>query len=382
MKALLALPLITGLAFAQDTVRVKAGAPAWGTNVGLKQLYVLGGPPEYQIGRVYSTAVDKQNRVYVFDGVSSQIRAYGADGKFLRNIGRAGAGPGEYRMVLGATIVDDSILSAYDVGGLRLVNFFPDGTPADMVQLKRPLTTMSGQLRSDTGDRLLLQASFIVAADGRSSQSLPPGQQQIIRVARDGRFVDSMPVPHYAPIAEPSFNTFAPRSYSMFSSAGAVVFGTSDSYRFTIASFDAPPRVVEKSWTPVPLTGEERDQIVARYDEQVRQDPRHPPYNLSRTKPAFREIFTDQDGRIWVNIFTAATRRPLPRDTSKNALPPLDWRQDPTFDVFDPTGKLLGTVVLASGSMLWAARNDRVYVRSTGPEGEERLIAYQLTIRR
>jgi hypothetical protein len=370
---------VAAQARSQDTVRVKAGAPAWGTNVKLEQLYVLGGPPEYQIGRVYSTAVDRFNRVYVFDGVGTQIRAYDADGKFLRNIGRSGAGPGEYRMVLGATIVDDSVLSAYDVARLRLVNFFPDGSLAGMVQLRRPLTTMSGQLRSDAGDRLLLQASFTIAPDGRSSQQLPPAQQQIIRVGKDGRFVDSMPVPRYEPITEPSFNAFGPRHYSMFSPSGAVVFGRSDAYRFTIASFDGPPRVVEKAWTPVPLTGEERDQVVARYDEMVRRDQRRPVYSLPRTKPAFREIFADQDGRIWIEVFTPATKRNVPPDTSRNALPPIEWRQDPTFDVFESAGRFLGTVTLPYGSMIWAARNDRVYARSIGPEGEERLIAYRLS---
>src|SRR3954469_323511 len=110
---------------AQDTVRVKAGAPLWGTKVSIKQLYVLGGPPEYDIGQVYSTAVDKFDRVYVFDMKATQIRAYDANGKFLRTIGRSGSGPGEYRLVTGQTIVNDSVLAAMDISGLRLVYFQP-----------------------------------------------------------------------------------------------------------------------------------------------------------------------------------------------------------------------------------------------------------------
>jgi len=165
----------------------------------------------------------------------------------------------------------------------------------------------------------------------------------------------------------------------MESAAGAVVFGSPDRYRFVIQPFRGAPRVVEKTWQPTPLEGEERAQIVARAEEQASRDPKHPAFSIPRSKPAYERIFTDQDGRIWVSVFTAATKRNFPRDTSKNALPPLDWRQDPTLDVFDATGRFLGTVVLPYGSTLWAARNDRIYVASTGPEGESRLIAYQLT---
>jgi hypothetical protein len=372
-----ALATAVDIARAQDTVH--AGAPAWGTNVSLRQLYVLGGPPEYQIGRVSSTAVDKWNRIYVFDGKNFQMRAYDADGKFVRNIGRAGAGPGEYRQALGATIVDDSVLTLYDVGGLRLVSFQPDGSRAGTVQLRRAFALSSGQLRSDAAGRAYFFATFIIAADGRSAQSLRPASRQVIRVAKDGRFVDSMPLPRFPPLTEPGFNRFAPRGYIMGSPAGSIVHGYSDRYRFTISRFDGTTRVVEKAWNPVPIAGEERDQLSARYEDEARRDATHPAFSLPRTKPAYRDIFVDQDGRIWISVFARATKRSLSRDTTANSGTPLDWAQDPTFDVFDPAGRFLGTVVLPYGSTLWAARNDRIYARSIGPEGEERLIAYQLT---
>jgi hypothetical protein len=58
--------------------------------------------------------------------------------------------------------------------------------------------------------------------------------QQIIRVATDGRFVDSMPMPRFAPVTQPYFNSFAARGYMTESPGGGVVFGQGDAYRFTI----------------------------------------------------------------------------------------------------------------------------------------------------
>ena len=53
---------LAGVAAAQDTVRIKAGAPAWETNVTLTRVYEIGGPPDYMFGIVYSTVADKAGR--------------------------------------------------------------------------------------------------------------------------------------------------------------------------------------------------------------------------------------------------------------------------------------------------------------------------------
>lgn len=363
---------------AQDTVRVRAGAPAWGASVQLKQLYTLGGPPDYDIGAVHTTAIDKLNRVYVFDIARGAMRAYDANGRFVRTMGGRGAGPGEFRVALGATIVRDSILAIYDPSALRIVYFSPDGRYLESAQFRRPLTLMTGQLRSDAQDHLYFRMSFIFSADGGGSEALPPARQQMVRVAPDGRFVDSMPLPQFPENAQPRFNSFTARGAFFESPAGAIVYGDGDTYRFTIKPFRGAPRVVEKAWTPVPFEDEERTQVIARADEVSRRDPQRPGFSIPRTKPAFRDLFVDQDGRIWVDLFARAEKRNLPRDTSSRALPHLDWRQSPEFDVFDATGRYLANIKFPYGSTLWSARGDRVYVKSTGPEGESRLIAYQI----
>jgi hypothetical protein len=265
----------------------------------------------------------------------------------------------------------------YDPSALRVSYFTPDGKYLEMTQLKRPLTLTTGQLRSDGDDNLLMRATFVMTEKGGAP--LAPAQQQVVRVAANGRLVDSMPLPQFPAIAEASINPLVRRGSYFESPAGSIVFGKGDDYRFTIQPFVGPPRVVETAWKPVAVVDEERAQLVARAEEGSRRESSHPSFSIPKVKPAYRELFADQDGRIWVDLYAPAERRNLPRDTSKSALPPLDWRQSPTFDVFDPVGRYLGNVTLPYGSSLWAARGNRVYAKSTGPEGESRLIAYELT---
>lgn len=65
--------------------------------------------------------------MYVYDYQYKQIRSYNAAGKFLRNIGRSGSGPGEYRNAV-MTVTNDSVLVVLDAGNTRVSYFNPDGT--------------------------------------------------------------------------------------------------------------------------------------------------------------------------------------------------------------------------------------------------------------
>src|SRR5688500_6470978 len=90
-------------ASAQNAV-AGAGAPTWGTSTRLVQELRIGqleGAEQYTFGSVDGIAVGLDGAMFVYDGKVPIIRLYDATGKFVRNVGRAGEGPGEYRDVLG-----------------------------------------------------------------------------------------------------------------------------------------------------------------------------------------------------------------------------------------------------------------------------------------
>ena len=65
--------------------------------------------PEYSFNRIGAVAFDAGGRIYVADQGDFRIRVYGRDGRHLRDFGREGDGPGEFRFVTAAGVLPDTI---------------------------------------------------------------------------------------------------------------------------------------------------------------------------------------------------------------------------------------------------------------------------------
>jgi hypothetical protein len=384
------------VAVAQDTIHVRAGAPAWGTNVGVSPLYTLGTGPDYRIRNFYGMAVDKANRVYVHDLNAQEgnprVDAYDANGNFLKTFGRKGSGPGEYRVVFGMAVIEDSILAAVDFGNMRIVQWLPDGTLRRTIQLDRGYTgTAWYALSSDTANLMYLRhRTWIYGPDGRALPNQPPeGQPIFVRLRPDGTIADSILAPKIEPAPDPrlyygsyvSWENFVPNTSIVPTAMGGLVHGRGDKYSFTIQPAKGRPvRVVERDWKPVELTPDERSQWAAFGDAQKNRDGTMGGYTVPKTKPAYRRLFVDAEGRIWVSLYAPASKRVLPARDPRLTSPRIEWLQEPVYDVFDPIGRYLGRVTLPyrTGDLV-QARGDRAWFFGVGPDDEHLVTAYKLT---
>jgi hypothetical protein len=385
-RVVLALGTVAVTASAQDTVRVRTGAPRWGPSVGLTTLHTIGGPPDYELGFVWSVAVDAARRLYTFEYKTKQLNVHDADGTFIRKIGRRGSGPGEYGDILGLTVIRDSLVTIYDLGQARITRFRPDGTLDGTIQLNRPLTGTSSLLPSDNEGHVYLKSHYYMGSDGKAV-SLPQSKLLWHRIRADGTIADSIPEPRLTDPTDPApsavesgmlMRNFVPETSVRPAATGGLVFGNGETYRFWIRPMRGPVRAVEREWAPVALTSDERAEWIEMSSARSRRDPKHPEYKIPTTKPAYRGFYVDADGRIWIALYAKAQKRELP-PPKPNALPEVSWFQDPVFDVFDPMGAYLGNVTLPYGSRWMAARGDRVYALSSGPDGEHLLTTYRLT---
>lgn len=385
----------TSVVNGQDTIHVKAGAPAWGNNVGISELYTLGSAPDYRIRVFYGMAVDRFNQVYIHDlnayENNPRIDAYDANGNFLRTLGRKGSGPGEYRTVFGMTIVEDSILAAIDFSTSRITLFEPDGRLVRTIPLTHSYTGTSWfALKSDTSNLMYLRTrTWVYGPDGKLSPIQPPeGRPTFVRMKPDGTIVDSLLAPLLPELPTPRFNlsfvddyttSFVPEVVVTPTAIGGLVFGRGDVHRFTIQPVYGLARVVERDWKPIELTSEERSEWIAVADARRQKDGTLGGFPIAKTKPAYRDLFVDRDGRTWVSLYAAATKRELPPRKPGATGPQIFWRQQPVFDVFDPAGRYLGNVALPYGSTIVAAHDDRVWVKHTGSDDEHLVTAYKLT---
>ena len=85
--AVLLLPMATPLA--------AQAPPRWSL---VPELRVGGGAagPEYEFTTIRNIAIGPNGSIYLTQGQEQEIRVYDAQGKYVRNIGRKGGGPGEF----------------------------------------------------------------------------------------------------------------------------------------------------------------------------------------------------------------------------------------------------------------------------------------------
>jgi len=87
----------------------------------------------------------------------------------------------------------------------------------------------------------------------------------------------------------------------------------------------------------------------------------------------------DDDGRIWVDRYVAAVKRTdLPGPRGDNPPPPITWREPRTFDVFEPAGRFLGTVVMPRHTTVWLRRGNLMWGTVRGEFDETCVVRLRL----
>lgn len=90
--------------------------------------------PRQQLFQVMDAARLADGRIVVANAGTNQVRIYGTDGRWIRSIGRAGNGPGEFRELLNIRLRGDSIVT-YDGAGWRIQVFDTTGALLGAVRL-------------------------------------------------------------------------------------------------------------------------------------------------------------------------------------------------------------------------------------------------------
>jgi len=120
----LALPLE-----AQQVIELPARDRA--LDARLEEVYRVGsidGDDWEQFGDVRSVGFDAEGRLYVFDAQASHVIVVDADGRFVREIGEPGEGPGELRQPAAFAVMRDGTVVFADMGHRAYSIFDADGS--------------------------------------------------------------------------------------------------------------------------------------------------------------------------------------------------------------------------------------------------------------
>lgn len=363
-----------------DTTFVRvSGAGEWGVVTAVEELRIgeLEGAEAYTFGSIAGLVTDDAGHIYVVDDIADEIRVFDDSGVHLRSFARNGSGPGELKDPSGMVLLPDGRLAVRDFGNSRINVYAPDGTSLTTYRIPPGLVTddpmyldragnLYTQVVVETGTALLRVGLVRIDTAGAMQDSVlrpefpDPPLLSAERISAQGRSRSVNLVP------------FWPSQQFTLSRDGGVISGFSDRYSISVAQGDGTFLRLERDVAPEPVQPAEAEAARERVVRSMQNlDPawRWNGPEVPLTKPYFRDLFADVDGRTWVQLSRPGTKLPpdpAAQPDARGRMPVERWREELAYDVWDADGTLLGTVVFpptfelryARGAYAWGTVRD------------------------
>ncbi|HEU4365518.1 MAG TPA: 6-bladed beta-propeller [Candidatus Krumholzibacteria bacterium] len=312
-----------------------------------QEMWRAGGDDEDVIfGVVREIAVDDGGNVYLLDIQLNQIHVFDRDGNFVRDIGREGEGPGEFRRPSSMFILPDGRIAVVQMMPGKIILLNPDGTPGG---------DFKGPAAPEGGMQMFFEA-------GRAGNSVVLGVREMKRgensftSTRTLHLLDAMGASRAKlstatttrDMANMSFDEKEARGPEWTATGGGRVFMSDEFDAYRIKRFTAAGTVDRVFERPYPHRARSKQEIE---DNKPRVMIRggggthRPETTASTTDRDILRMFAREDGSLWVLSSRGAFNAP------KNTLA--------VFDVFDADGRFAREVSLrAEGGF----RNDGIEI--------------------
>ena len=288
----------------------------------------LEGPQNF--GRISSIAVDHVGRLWVLESQSSELRVFSPSGDHIRTVGREGSGPGEFKQPVRVDVGPEGRVWVMDPQNARLSVFDSAGSYIEGLQAPGGFVIMPWQGGFDRQGNYYSQIiefepEFRIAL-GRFDRAYNP--LDTIELPTDPVERDA-----YTIVSEGRTRVVAGVPFQgglkwRLSSSGTVWALFTDQYRmFEIAANGDTLRSVTKNFDPVAVTSQDLTDALDGLKWFTDQGGRVDRSRIPDHKPAARSFFLDDQDHVWVERITAQRA------------------EDQSFDIFNPTGQYLGTVV-------------------------------------
>ena len=314
-------------------------------------------------------------RIAIVNAGGHQVRIVAPDGRTLRNVGREGSGPGEFRVPAWIGARGDTLVVA-DMLASRVSHFTDDGVFLRSAQFPEA-AGLFPQVVGQYGDGTLL-----VAADDAAAAIRPGvvrGRTVLLRLRPDGTLCDTLAV-------VPSSEQFVSRSgdgrgvrveglpfgrRTVMAMRGDVVYvGTGETP--AVRTIDARGQSRELLRVPAsarPVGPADIDDywknLVTNRSGVDGEEPTPPegiPY--PRTLPPYSDLQVDGAGRVWVG------ESRLPRE----------WKEPATYWIYSPRGQPLGHAQIPARALVLDAGTDWVLLREMDEEQREFVSLYRFSV--
>ena len=321
----------------EEIVIHNTGDPLWGPEEGWKiveEMRFGAGADSVLFASILSLDMDTQGRLYVLDSYTQQIHIFDSSGAFVRTVGSAGSGPGEFE---NAIAVDVSEAGEIWVMEMQLGKLTILDTDGNYLRTERVNTTgwdhrpypggfdpmghynaMSLCYDYEEEDTKTMLARFDQSFTPIDTIAIPESPVEIDRFVRNtedgGRY--SMPIPFQG-----SFEWV----FSANGNLWTLYTGTYELIEITAGG--TPLRRVTKEFEPLPVTSADWDEVQGRFNWFRDQGGTIDETRIPRNKPVVENFFRDDEGNLWVMHNEAGDSGSL-------------------FDIFNAEGQFLGEVGL------------------------------------
>ncbi|MCU0617283.1 MAG: gamma-glutamyltransferase [Gemmatimonadaceae bacterium] len=399
--ALLGVLLGTAVACSAPPADAPIESPEWGMDLRLvpeARVGVLDGAPEYELGRVAQLAVGADDAFVVGDDAVPAVRIFDSTGRAVRVIGRVGDGPGEYRSIGGVRTLPDGRIVLWDNRRRLLTTYSDTGAVLSTAMVPSGLFG-DALLHVERDGTAWVRTMLLTFEQGQNPLLRDQARYAWVRVSSDGVVLDTVVAPASAAPAR-SFVLWSSSGYdrpftrevlSTVTVLGELVSGDNASYAIERRAHDGSVARIARPHQAVSVGAGERaewEAWAAFFEEQERNRPtderviRVGPvggaYVIPAQKPAYRELLSDLEGRLWVRRYVVADSVPGTGRAAGDPRPRRVWREPSTFDVFERDGTWLGTVTLPPNTRFAEARGRRLWVIGTGEQGEDIVVRYRI----
>lgn len=368
--------------YAQQVVRL----PAQDRNVGGRITTVFGigtteGRSWEMLNNAEAAAFDRADNLYVLDRGNQRVLVFDRAGRFVRQLGKRGGGPGEFEVPVGLTVLGDGSLAVLDLAHQNVTIFGADGrfrrTVAWRPEWGMPEREIAAEPRG--GVVAMLRPGIFLGPNGPPRVPSATQARTLTRItlAGEGASERLMEVPDNA-ITENkvdqdgrgqrvSFRMMGPPEFAPLTRWGVLPDGgvaITHTQGYVVKVLDARGRVIRTLQRPVPVRRpSERDREAAR--DRVRERMQSgrgmimitrggpgggggapPPISREQIEQRVRELqFADTVRTIQGMIVTPSGKIWVERT------PPTVGDPGP-IDILTPDGRYLGTL---RGTVLPAA---------------------------
>ncbi len=368
------------------TIARSTGNGLWGAPFTAKEALRIGGESDKTTWGVVREAVAlKDGTLAAFDmkGLEGPaLRILSPEGKYLRTIGRQGAGPGEYTDQSWIAAGPDGSLWLRDPRNARVTIFNADGT------VQRSFVFASGYY----GQKMIIPdpagGVYLAILTGRivPQQDWPIG---FVKMSGTGTVLDTVRKPAGPTLPERS-TLWDPTFHWTIMPDGRMLTTRTDQPRIMIHGPGSRTLIIERTVAVVRFEPGERKERQAFEDYNLATlgpNVSGPKPVVPATKPYAREITFDLNGRLWVQRFTPAERIPPRPAFSKppdnpnvpsKPIPTVSFREPIVYDAFRTDGTYLGEVAFPAGARVMAFSGDKAWGMVTNDDGEPFLVQWKL----